>query len=222
MSNIYECERIQSRIENHSHWGPCFNGGVYDTFKSKRNDLSECRNCYNDVNRIKRELIDINYKIKNLEREIENLKKRNSNELQYTKQRYQNEENLKSLEYENEIDRLTKIKENYLLDKENKLKLLDQDIYNLKIEISELKKKFDNEVDLKKKYLLNEITNDYKIKLVKYQNEKEKEKEKKLADMEVRKEEFEANKELEIIDMKNKALLTQKLIVIFKNISLNN
>ena len=77
-------------------------------------------------------------------------------------------------------------------------------------------------VDYKKKYILNEITNEYKIKLIKYQNEKEREKEKKIAEKEIREEEFKAKKEYEKNDMKNKAAMAQKLIVIFKNLLSNN
>jgi hypothetical protein len=222
MSNIYECEKIKSRIENHSHYGPCFNDYVYHTFCNKRDVLSNCRNCYDNLNRVKNELIDYDYKIKNLEQEIQNLQIRNEKRIENTKDNYRYEENEKSQEYDNEIERLVHIKENYEKDKENKLKLLDQDISNLKIEIDKLKSKYENEVDYKKKYILNEITNEYKIKLIKYQNEKEKEKEKIIAEKEIRKAEFESQKEYEINEMKNKALMTQKLIVIFKNILSNN
>ena len=222
MSNIYECERIKSSIENHSHYGPCFNEGVYHTFCSKRDDLSKCRNCYDDLNRVKNELIDYNYKIKNLEKEIENLKIKNKCIIDNEKDKYRYEEIEKSKDYDNEIARLIHIKENYEKEKENKLKLLDQDISNLKIEIDKLKSKYENEVDYKKKCILNEITNEYKIKLIKYQNEKEKEKEKKLAEREIRKELFETEKECEINEMKNNAVMAQKLIVIFKNILSNN
>jgi hypothetical protein len=74
MSNIYECEKIKSRIETHSHYGPCFNDYVYHTFCNKRDVLSNCRNCYDNLNRVKNELIDYDYKIKNLEQEIQNYK----------------------------------------------------------------------------------------------------------------------------------------------------
>jgi hypothetical protein len=222
MSNIYECEKIKSRIENHSHYGPCFNDYVYHTFCNKRDVLSNCRNCYDNLNRVKNELIDYDYKIKNLEQEIQNLQIRNEKRIENTKDNYRYEENEKSQEYDNEIERLTHIKENYEKDKENKLKLLDQDISNLKIEIDKLKSKYENEVDYKKKYILNEITNEYKIKLIKYQNEKEREKEKKIAEKEIREEEFKAKKDYEKNDMKNKAAMAQKLIVIFKNLLSNN
>ena len=58
--------------------------------------------------------------------------------------------------------------------------------------------------------------------MIKYQNEKEKEKEKREADMEIKKKEFELKKEFEINDMKNKSLVAQQLMVIFKTTLLNN
>lgn len=222
MSNIYECETIKKLIENHSHYGPCFNGDVYHTFCSKRDDLSNCRNCYDDLGSVENELINYNYKIKNLEKEIDNLKIENQMKIENTKELYRYEEKAKSEEYNNEIERLVHKKENYEKEKENNLKILDQDISNLKIEIDKLKLKYENEIDYQKKCILNEITNEYKIKLLKYQNEKEKEKEKKLAENEVRKANFEANKEYEINEMKNKAVMAQSLIVIFKNLLSNN
>jgi hypothetical protein len=87
------------------------------------------------------------------------------------------------------------------------------------INFSNKKKNFS---DYLKKINLNKIKNEYKLKLVKYQNEKEKEKERKLAQMEIKKREFEAKKECEINDMKNKALFVQELIAIFKTNILNS
>ena len=66
------------------------------------------------------------------------------------------------------------------------------------------------------------LKNYYKLKLVKYQNEKDKENMKALAIIEVKKKNFEVQKELEINDMKNKSLLIQELIAIFKTTLINN
>jgi hypothetical protein len=57
---------------------------------------------------------------------------------------------------------------------------------------------------------------------VNYQNEKGKENMKALALIEVKKKNFEVQKELEINDMKNKSLLIQELIAIFKTTLINN
>ena len=219
MSNIYNCERTKSRIEGHSHYGPCFNGGVYSTFSSKRSELSEIRSCYDDLIKVEKELIDYHYKISNMQREIDNLKRTNEIKINNIREEHSNEERIKSKEYDNEIERLRHKKENYQTETANKLKLLEQDISNLKKEIDLLKSKNDRDIDYKKDILLNEIENDYKLKLLRYENDKKKEIELKKKDMAIRKEEFEANKECEINDMKNKALIAQKLSVIFKNLS---
>jgi hypothetical protein len=84
------------------------------------------------------------------------------------------------------------------------------------------KEQNENEIDYQKKNKLNKIKNYYKLKLVKYQNEKDKENMKALAIIEVKKKNFEVQKELEINDMKNKSLLIQELIAIFKTTLINN
>ena len=222
MSNIYTCESIKRRIENHSHYGPCFNGDVYTNFSSKREDLRKCRECYDEVVNTERELIDDNYKNKNLEQKIENLKATAKKEFENTIKKYDDEEKIKSIEYENKIENIIKTNEINKTKNENELNLLDIDISNLKIEIEQLKEKYEKEIDYIKKNKLNKIKNEYKLKLIKYQNEKEKEKEKREADMEIKKKEFELKKEFEINDMKNKSLVAQQLMVIFKTTLLNN
>ena len=222
MSNIYNCERIKSLIEDHSHYGPCFNREVYSTFSSKRDKLYEIRNCYDDLIKVEKELIDYHYKISNMQKEIDNLKRTNEIKINNLIEEHSNEEKIKSKEYDNEIERLRNKKENYQTETENKLKSLEQDISNLKNEIDLLKRKNDREIDYKKEILLNEIENDYKLKLLRYENDKKKEIELKKKDMAIRKEEFDANKECEINDMKNKALIAQQFAAIFKNISLNH
>lgn len=176
MSNIHTCESIKRRIENHSHYGPCFNGDVYTNFSSKREDLRKCRECYDEVVNTERELIDDNYKNKNLEQKIENLKITAKKEFENTIKKYNDEEKIKSIEYENKIENIIKTNEINKTKNENELNLLDIDISNLKIEIEQLKEKYEKEIDYIKKNKLNEIKNEYKLKLIKYQNEKEKEK----------------------------------------------
>ena len=222
MSNIYNCERIQKRIENNSHYGPCFWGDVYNSFLSKRNDLEECRKCYDEITKIENELINSNYNNQNLNKELDNIKIIGEKKYVDAKNKFKNEENIKAVEYDNKIKDLIKKNENNKIQIENDLKLIDQDILNLKKEITNLELKYEKEVDYLKKINLNKIKNEYKLKLVKYQNEKEKEKERKLAQMEIKKREFEAKKECEINDMKNKALFVQELIAIFKTNILNS
>ena len=57
---------------------------------------------------------------------------------------------------------------------------------------------------------------------MKYQNEKDKKNMKALAIKKKKKKNFEVQKELEINDMKNKSLLIQELIAIFKTTLINN
>jgi hypothetical protein len=222
MANIYNCERIKDRIMNHSHYGNCFNGNVYDTFSSKRENLRKCREYYDEATNTEREIINSNYRNKNLEKNINNLKTISKTKYENTEQKYKAEEETASLEYENKIQSIIKSSEIDKIQNDNLLNLLDIDISNLKLEIDKLKDKFVKEVDYKKKNILNEIKNEYKLKLIKFQNLKEKEKEKREAEMEIEKKEFETQKELEINDMKNKSLLAQQLMIIFKTTLLNN
>lgn len=222
MTNINICEKIKNRIENHSHYGACFNGDAYIVFKSKREDLRICRNCYNEVINIEIQLIDRNNKKLNLEKQINDLKTTTNIEYKNIEEKYKNEEEIKSLENENEIENIKKSSEINTVQNEKELKLLDVDISNLKIEIEQLKIRYEKEVDYKKKNKLNEIKNEYKLKLIKYQNKKEKEKEKREADWEIKRKEFNCQKELEINDMKNKSLLAQQLMSIFKTTLLND
>jgi len=222
MTNINICEKIKSRIENHSHYGACFNGDVYTVFNSKREDLRICRNCYNEVINIEIQLIDRNNKKQNLEKQINDLKTTTNIEYKNIEEKYKNEEEIKSLENENEIENIKKSSEINTVQNEKELKLLDVEISNLKLEIEQLKIRYEKEVDYKKKNKLNEIKNEYKLKLIKYQNKKEKEKEKREADWEIKRKEFNCQKELEINDMKNKSLLAQQLMSIFKTTLLND
>jgi hypothetical protein len=98
---------------------------------------------------------------------------------------------------------------------------MDLSISNLKEEISKLQDKFTEEIDLKKKEELFKITNEYKIKLIKYKNEKELENQKKENEYIIKKAQFEASKKIELEDLKNKAEFVQKLMFMMKNISLN-
>lgn len=218
MSNIYNCERIQNRIENHSHYGNCFNGPVYNDFSSKRGDLGKCRNCYNELSQEEKEIINVYYKNINLEKEINNIKQTTEIEYGNTLKNFSDKEMAMSLENKNKIDSIIKINAVNKIDIENQLKLLDEEISILKIKIDKQKELYEKEVDYQKKNKLNEIKNEYKLKLIKYQNEKEKEKERYLAKIAIEKEEFALKKEVEINDMKNKALFSQKLRAIFKNI----
>jgi len=64
------------------------------------------------------------------------------------------------------------------------------------------------------------MENDYKIKLLHYTNKKKLEKQEKEKDNEIKKKQFEANKAIELMELKRKADLVQRIIIMYKNISL--
>ena len=99
---------------------------------------------------------------------------------------------------------------------------INGDIFNLKKEIDELNIKNKEEIELKKNEKLYELKNIYKIKLIKYKNMKELEKKRKEKDLFIKQKEFEAQKEIEFNEMKNKSELVEKIIIMFKNISINS
>lgn len=65
------------------------------------------------------------------------------------------------------------------------------------------------------------LSNEYKIKLIKYENQKRLEKQEKENLIEIKKKKFEADKEIKLNELKQKAILVQKIISIYKNISLS-
>jgi hypothetical protein len=132
------------------------------------------------------------------------------------KKKYEDDIRILALNIGNKIEQINQQNELKRLEFGEKIELLDAEINNLKIKIEKLKEQSENDIDLQKKKKLNEIKNYFKFKLVKYQNEKLKEIEKAKAFNEIKKKNFEVQKELEINDMKNKSLLIQELIAIFK------
>ena len=73
---------------------------------------------------------------------------------------------------------------------------------------------------LKKKEELFKLTNEYKIILVHYINQKKLEKQKKETEDEIRQKKFESDKEIEFNELRQKSFLVQKIISSIKNISL--
>ena len=64
------------------------------------------------------------------------------------------------------------------------------------------------------------MENEYKIKLLQYTNKKKLEKQENDKDNEVKQKQFEADKAIEFMELKRKADLVQRIIVMYKNISL--
>lgn len=77
-----------------------------------------------------------------------------------------------------------------------------------------------NEVDYKKQEELFKLKNEFKIKLIQYSNKKKLEKQEKEKEKEIRQKKFEADKAIEFNELKQKALLVQKIISSIKNMSL--
>ena len=222
MANIDFCEQIKRRIENNSNFGEYFKNDAYSTFYEESSNLTRCRDCYDSIINIKKDIVDINLDNRIHEKVIHEMKILSQQQYIATKKKYEDDIKIMTLNNENNIEEINQQNELKILELEKKQELLDEEIKNLKIQIEKIKEPNENEIDCQKKNKLNKIKNYYKLKLVKYQNEKEKENMRTLALIEVKKKNFEVQKELEINDMKNKSLLIQELIAIFKTTLINN
>ena len=222
MANIDFCEQIKRRIENNSNFGEYFKNDAYSTFYEESSNLTRCRDCYDSIINIKKDIVDINLDNRIHEKVIHEMKILSQQQYIATKKKYEDDIKIMTLNNENKIEEINQQNELKILELEKKQELLDEEIKNLKIQIEKIKEQNENEIDYQKNNKLNKIKNYYKLKLVKYQNEKEKENMRTLALIEVKKKNFEVQKELEINDMKNKSLLIQELIAIFKTTLINN
>ena len=222
MANIDLCEQIKRRIENNSNFREYFKNDLYSAFYEESENLTRCRNCYDGIINIKNDMVNINIDNKIHEKVIREMEILSKGQCITTKKKYEDNIKIMTLNNENKIEEKNQQNELKRLELEKKQKLLDEEINNLKNQIEKIKEQNENEIDYQKKNKLNKIKNYYKLKLVKYQNEKDKENMKALAIIEVKKKNFEVQKELEINDMKNKSLLIQELIAIFKTTLINN
>ena len=222
MANIDFCEQIKRRIENNSNFGEYFKNDAYSTFYEESSNLTRCRDCYDSIINIKKDIVDINLDNRIHEKVIHEMKILSQQQYIATKKKYEDDIKIMTLNNENNIEEINQQNELKILELEKKQELLDEEIKNLKIQIEKIKEQNENEIAYQKKNKLNKIKNYYKLKLVKYQNEKEKENMRTLALIEVKKKNFEVQKELEINDIKNKSLLIQELIAIFKTTLINN
>ena len=221
MSLIYEAESLKGRIESHYHFSKCLNGYERDTFNSKANDLNKCVNCHKELKSTEIQIINAYNEKNNLEKEKNNLKINAEKEIENTKKKIEYDIIIKEKENENTLNDQRNIYNNNQIKKKNELIQLDLDIENLKKEIKEIEEKKNNEFNLKKKEELYKLSNEYKIKLIKYENQKRLEKQEKENLIEIKKKKFEADKEIKLSELKQKANLVQKIISIYKNISLS-
>ena len=77
------------------------------------------------------------------------------------------------------------------------------------------------ELDLKTKEELFKLKNEYQIELLRYTNKKKLEKQEKEKEDEIKQKKFEADKAIEFMELKRKADLVQRIICMYKNISLS-
>ena len=197
-------------------FGEYYHKDLYSSVDNEKDDLIRCKQCYDDMIEVKEELININIDNKIYAKVIPEMEMISKEQNKVAKKKYEDDIRTLTLNIGNKIEQINQQNELKRLEFGEKIELLDAEINNLKIKIEKLKEQSENDIDLQKKKKLNEIKNYFKFKLVKYQNEKLKEIEKAKAFNEIKKKNFEVQKELEINDMKNKSLLIQELIAIFK------
>ena len=197
-------------------FGEYYHKDLYLSVNNEKDDLMRCKQCYDDMIEVKEELININIDNKIYAKVIPEMEMISKEQNKVAKKKYEDDIRILALNIGNKIEQINQRNELKRLEFGEKIELLDAEINNLKIKIEKLKEQSENDIDLQKKKKLNEIKNYFKFKLVKYQNEKLKEIEKAKAFNEIKKKNFEVQKELEINDMKNKSLLIQELIAIFK------
>ena len=197
-------------------FGEYYHKDLYSSVDNEKDDLIRCKQCYDDMIEVKEELININIDNKIYAKVIPEMEMISKEQNKVAKKKYEDDLRILTLNIGNKIEQINQQNELKRLEFGEKIELLDAEINNLKIKIEKLKEQSENDIDLQKKKKLNEIKNYFKFKLVKYQNEKLKEIEKAKAFNEIKKKNFEVQKELEINDMKNKSLLIQELIAIFK------
>ena len=197
-------------------FGEYYHKDLYLSVNNEKDDLIRCKQCYDDMIEVKEELININIDNKIYAKVIPEMEMISKEQNKVAKKKYEDDIRTLTLNIGNKIEQINQQNELKRLEFGEKIELLDAEINNLKIKIEKLKEQSENDIDLQKKKKLNEIKNYFKFKLVKYQNEKLKEIERAKAFNEIKKKNFEVQKELEINDMKNKSLLIQELIAIFK------
>ena len=221
MSKINEAETLLNNIEKHPHYSKCFTGSEYNTFCNNRNKFYKCRNIYKEIIDLEGQIISDYYNKNNSEKKLNNLTQTTEKDIENLKQKMKLMEELNIQENENKLNDSKNKYQNNELNKDLELKELEKEISNLENEIKAEKAKYDNELNLKTKETKFKIENEYKIRLLQYTNKKKLELQEKEKDDAIKKKKFEADKEIEINGLKNKADFVKKVISIYKNISIN-
>ena len=223
MAQIIEAESIQRKIESHSHFNyKCLSENEIHKIIETKNSLNYCKNIFNELKNNGQEIMKLTLDKKNVEKELNNLKIISKKDLENLKLKFDGTE---KVYYEENGNILNGIKNNYKiyeLKMKNDIESYDKEIGNLKKEIKAKEENLKNELDLKKKEELFKLTNEYKLKLVQYINQKKLEKQKKESENEIRQKQFESDKEIEFNELRQKSFLVQKIISSIKNISLNS
>lgn len=220
MAQINEAETLQGEIENHLHFNKCFSTNAKNEFYSKRDELNKARTIFNDLKNNEIDIIKVNLDKKKSEVELNNLRNINKNELENLKEKLKVMEEINIKTNENELNDLKDEYSNFQLKKKYDLEQLDIEISNLNKQIIAIRENLNQKLDLQTKEELLKMTNEFEIKLLQHTNQKKLEKQEKEKEFEVRKKKFEADKAIEFIELKRKADLVQRIIAMFKNISL--
>ena len=221
MAQIIEAENISSSIQFHSHFNEkCLPVHEINNFRDKKLKLDKCKNYYDEIKDIEKDIIKSELDKKNIENELKNLKSVSDKDIDNIKLKLNNTEEIYLKEKENNINILKDNYNNFELKNKYDIESLDKEIDDLKTEIHLKEESLRNELDYKKQEELFKLKNEFKIKLIQYTNKKKLEKQEKEKEMEIKKKKFEADKAIEFNELKQKALLVQKIISSIKNISL--
>lgn len=221
MAQINEAESLRREIESHSHFGNCLPANKKHEFYSKKNDLIKARDCFNDLKNIETDIINATLIKRNSEKELNNLKAISEKDLDNVKQKLNLMDELNLKTNENELNNLKDRYKNFQLKKKYDIEQLNKDISNLKNQIEAKKESLNMELDLKTKEELFKLKNEYQIELLRYTNKKKLEKQEKEKEDEIKRKKFEADKAIEFMELKRKADLVQRIICMYKNISLS-
>jgi hypothetical protein len=220
----YSAESLRSSIKNHNHYGPCLNGSRYSYFCSKSNELDTYIDIDSKGYRLKEEIIQENNELKIKEKDSSLSREEVNREYDNIKDELKYEEKNEKNYYEKRLKNLEEQKKNEENNALNKIKELEKDIKNLKEIIEELRKKDVEEEDWNREKILNELKNEYELKLDRYKREKEIEKTEKEVKIIEMKEKIKSDKEVEFKELKSNSEFVDKLIycIKFNNFNFNN
>ena len=209
---ITSADFLRNSIKNHSHYGSCLNGSRYRIFHEKSNILDLCNNYKKNVNRLTKEIIEENNKLKIKEKEATKSREVADREYELFKEKFKSEEDNEIKYNENKLKNLEEKKKNEKKAAKNEIEKLKKDIENMKEIIETLRNKNTEEEKWKKEEIINNLQHEYELKLDRYKLEKEYqrlEKEQKIRLMEKK---YKLEKEVEFAELKKSSDLVDKII----------